>query len=54
MVDRIQTQRGVKVDLRLVPEANHFFTGKIDAMTEEINDYLDTAVGDVSTPVEPV
>lgn len=54
MVDRIQTQRGVKVDLRLVPEANHFFTGKIDAMTDEINDYLDTAVGDISTPIEPV
>lgn len=54
MVDRIQTQRGVKVDLRLVPEANHFFTGKIDVMTDEINDYLDTAVGDISTPIEPV
>ena len=54
LVDRIQTQRGVKIDLRVVPDANHFFTSHLDALIGEMGDYLDEAVGDISQPVDPV
>lgn len=53
LVDRIQTQKGVTVDLRFVPEANHFFTTHLDELMAEMGDYLDDAVGDISLPVEP-
>ena len=53
LVDRIQTQKGVKVDLRLIPGANHFFTDHLDALMDEIGEYLDEAVGDITVPVEP-
>ena len=53
LVDQIPSQRGVDVQLRLIPGANHFFTDHLDELMEELGDYLDGAVGDVSVPAEP-
>lgn len=52
LVERIQTQKGVNVDLRTVAGANHFFTDHLDQLLEELADYLDNAVGDLQVPVE--
>ena len=51
LVERIQTQRGVKVDLRFIEDANHFFTSHLDALMEEMGDYLDEAMPDVGMPL---
>jgi alpha/beta superfamily hydrolase len=50
LVDRIQTQRGVKVDLRFINDANHFFTSHLDDLMEEMGNYLDNAMPDIGTP----
>jgi alpha/beta superfamily hydrolase len=50
LVDRIQTQRGVKVDLRFINDANHFFTSHLDDLMEEMGNYLDDAMPDIGTP----
>ena len=53
LVDRIQTQKGVEVDMRFIPDANHFFTSHLDQLMVEMGDYLDTVVGDISIPIDP-
>lgn len=41
LVHKLSQQRGIEIDYRIVPDANHFFHDNIDALTEEIEDYLD-------------
>ena len=41
LVERIQTQRGVEIDLRFIPDANHFFTSHLDELMAEMGNYLD-------------
>ena len=52
LVDRIHTQKGVNVELRLITGANHFFTEHLDELLEEMGGYLDEAIGDITAPVE--
>lgn len=51
LVERIQTQRGVKIDLRFIDDANHFFTSHLDNLMEEMGNYLDEAMPDVGMPL---
>jgi alpha/beta superfamily hydrolase len=53
MVERIQTQKDVQVEFRLVANANHFFTSHLNDLMAAIGDYLDHAVPDVGKPAEP-
>ena len=53
LIDRIQTQRGVEIDLQVVPDANHFFTSHLDELIGEMGDYLDEVVGNISQPIDP-
>ena len=41
LVDRIQTQKGVEIDLRFIPDANHFFTSHLAELMNEMGNYLD-------------
>ncbi|MGU9961451.1 MAG: alpha/beta hydrolase [Candidatus Puniceispirillales bacterium WSBS_2018_MAG_OTU23] len=54
LVERIQTQKGVAVDLRFIPDANHFFTSHLDALIGEMGDYLDDAASDSDMPQGPM
>lgn len=54
LVDRIQTQKGVEVDLRFIPEANHFFSSHLDELMNEMGEYLDEAAPNTDMPVEPI
>ena len=51
LVERIQTQRGVKIDLRFIDDANHFFTSHLDDLREEMGNYLDEAMPDIGMPL---
>ncbi len=51
LVERIQTQRGVKIDLRFIDDANHFFTSHLDDLMEEMGNYLDEAMPDIEMPL---
>ena len=42
-VDKVQMQKGISIDYRVIPEANHFFHGYTDVMSEHIHDHLNKA-----------
>jgi alpha/beta superfamily hydrolase len=44
LVDRLSIQKGVTIDIDIVPGANHFFTDHLDPMIERVGAYLDTAL----------
>ncbi len=44
LVERISIQKGVKIDVDVVPGANHFFTDHLDEMITRVGAYLDTAL----------
>jgi alpha/beta superfamily hydrolase len=44
LVERLSIQKGVTVDVDIVPEANHFFTDHLDQMIERVSAYLDDAL----------
>ncbi len=40
LAHKLSTQRNIKVEYTLIPEANHTFTNTLDPMTRVIDDYL--------------
>jgi alpha/beta superfamily hydrolase len=49
LVDRLSIQKGVKIDIDIVPGANHFFTDHLEEMISQVSGYLDTAFVDGAT-----
>jgi hypothetical protein len=43
LVQKLQQQRGIKIDLEVIPEADHFFSGHLDQMIAAVERYLDKA-----------
>jgi alpha/beta superfamily hydrolase len=41
LVEKLKTQKGIVIDQKVIPGANHFFDGKIDALMQSITAYLD-------------
>jgi alpha/beta superfamily hydrolase len=46
LVQKLQQQRGIKIDLDVVPEADHFFGGHLDQLVTSVDRYLDRALQD--------
>jgi alpha/beta superfamily hydrolase len=44
LVERISIQKGVKIDVDVVPGANHFFSNHLDEMIARVGAYLDMAL----------
>lgn len=44
-VDKLHQQKGIKIDYRIIPGANHFFHGHTDALISHVHDHLDKADG---------
>ena len=44
LVERLSIQKGVRVDINIVPGANHFFTDHLEPLITHVSAYLDTAV----------
>jgi alpha/beta superfamily hydrolase len=44
-VEKLKTQKGIVIEQKVVPGANHFFDGKIDALMTSIGAYLDKRIG---------
>ncbi|MDJ0947076.1 MAG: alpha/beta hydrolase [Kiloniellales bacterium] len=40
LVDKLSQQRGITIDYRVIPGANHFFTEQMDELTGHVEDYL--------------
>lgn len=53
LVDRIQTQKGVTIDLELIDNANHFFTNHLDELINKMENYLTTTIPYLKLPSIP-
>lgn len=40
LAEKLSLQRGIEIDYRVIPGANHFFHEKIDELTGQVEDYL--------------
>ena len=50
LVDRLKTQKGIVIDHQTVPDANHFFEGRMDGLMEVVDGYLDKRLGKRKKP----
>jgi uncharacterized protein len=41
LVEKLKTQKGIVIEQKVIPGANHFFDGKVDALMQSIGAYLD-------------
>ena len=41
MVDKLKTQKGIVIEQKVIPGANHFFDGKVEPLLTNICAYLD-------------
>ena len=50
--ERLHMQKGIDIDYRVLPAANHFFHNHIDTMIEHVHDHMNNARGGVNVPVQ--
>jgi alpha/beta superfamily hydrolase len=43
LVDKLNQQRGINVEHKIVPEANHFFSNRLDELDASVVAYLTAA-----------
>jgi alpha/beta superfamily hydrolase len=48
LVTKLSSQRGIKIDYRIVPGADHFFSEHIDTLVAHVEDYLASAGAGIS------
>ena len=44
LVQKLSQQRGIKIDLEVIPEADHFFSGHLNQLAAAVGRYLDQAL----------
>jgi alpha/beta superfamily hydrolase len=44
LVHKLSFQRGIKIDYRVIPGGDHFFTDRMDQLTGSVQSYLDQAL----------
>lgn len=52
LVERIQAQRGIEIDYRVVGGANHFFNDHTDTLVAHVHSHLNQAGGGMEIPVK--
>jgi uncharacterized protein len=45
LVEKLKTQKGIVIEQKIIPGANHFFDGKIEPLMSAISAYLDKRLG---------
>ena len=41
LVEKLKTQKGIVIEQKVIPGANHFFDGKVEPLMQSIGAYLD-------------
>ena len=41
LVDKLKTQKGIVIEQKIIPGANHFFDGKVEPLMQSVGTYLD-------------
>ena len=44
LVEKLKTQKGIVIDQKVIPGANHFFDNKIDTLISDVGGYLDKRI----------
>lgn len=50
-VGRLHQQKGIKIDYRMMPQANHFFHDQTDELISHVHDHMNKAKGGMAVPV---
>jgi alpha/beta superfamily hydrolase len=45
LVEKLKTQKGIVIEQKVIPGANHFFDGKIEPLMSSVSGYLDRRLG---------
>ena len=45
LVEKLKTQKGIVIEQKVIPGANHFFDGKVEPLMTAIGAYLDKRLG---------
>ncbi len=45
VIEKVKTQRGIKIDHEVIDGANHFFENRIPELIETVETYLDSRIG---------
>ncbi len=40
LIEKLNSQRNLEIDYRVIPEANHFFHDSLEALNQHLDDYL--------------
>lgn len=51
LIDRLHQQKGIKIDYRVLPQANHFFHDETDTMIAHVHDHMNKAKSGMQVPV---
>jgi alpha/beta superfamily hydrolase len=50
LVDKLKTQKGIVIEQKIVPGANHFFDGKVEPLLTSVCAYLDKRLASARKP----
>jgi len=50
LVDKLKTQKGIKIEQQIMKGANHFFENNVDELIANCSDYLDRRLAMVDSP----
>jgi len=45
VIEKVKTQKGVKLEHAVIDGANHFFDGRVDELMVAVDEYLDKRLG---------
>jgi uncharacterized protein len=45
LVEKLKTQKGIVIDQKVIPGANHFFDGRLEPLMQTVGAYLDKRQG---------
>ena len=48
IIEKVKTQKGIKIEHAIVEGANHFFENRVDELIEKVSEYLDRRLGPAS------
>ena len=45
VIEKVKTQKGIKIEHAVVDGANHFFDGRVDELMTTVDEYLNRRIG---------
>lgn len=52
VVERLNTQKGIAIDYRVIENANHFYNDQVDLMIDHVHDYMNQRQVGLTVPLQ--